>query len=172
MTLGDIVSRAPWADDLAPFLVLATAFCEALVVIGLFVPLTPLLVALGAVIAAGSLEPGIVAWAIVGAFTGNLASYVLGRGHKAARHGLPGLPPKALVQARRLFERHGAAAIVVSRYLGPPATIAPFLAGWAGLPWPRFILANLVASLTWPLTMTTAGYAATSGWRWMSAGWF
>jgi membrane protein DedA with SNARE-associated domain len=50
---GDI-GRGPWAvGELAPVLVLAVAFCEALVVIGLLVPLTPLLLALGAGIAAG-----------------------------------------------------------------------------------------------------------------------
>ncbi len=170
MNHGDI-ARAPWAlGELAPVLLLATAFCEALVVIGLFVPLTPLLMALGAAIAVRTLDPTILAWAITGAALGNLVSYAAGRGFKAANHDLPRLPVQVVVRTRRLLERRGALAIIVARYLGPPATVAPFLAGWSGLSWPRFLVANLIASLTWPPAMAMVGYAATFGWRWMSPG--
>jgi membrane-associated protein len=132
------------------------------------VPLTPLLLALGAGIAAGTLDRTILAWVIAGAALGNLTSFALGRALRASKRGLPRLPAKAVVCVQRLFERHGAAAIVLSRYLGPPATIAPFLAGWSGLPWTLFLWANLIASVTWPAAMAGVGYAATVGWRWMA----
>ncbi|PVM83412.1 DedA family protein [Caulobacter endophyticus] len=162
---------SPWPlENLAPILVLVMAFCEAIVLIGLFVPLTPLLLALGGGIAAGAFAPEILVWAVLGAFLGNLASYCLGQRLKAKKRGLPRLPSRVVERVELLFERHGAAAIVLSRYLGPPATIAPFLAGWSGLSWTRFLLANLVASLTWPPAMALIGYAATLGWRWAPIG--
>ena len=67
--------------------------------------------------------------------------------------------------AQILFERHGALSIVVARYLGPPATVTPFLAGASGLSWDRFAAANALASLSWPFAMATVGYVGAVGWR-------
>ena len=149
-----------------PGLVLAAmAFCEALVVIGLFVPLTPLLVAIGAGIAVGTLHPCLLAWAVVGAAAGSLASFMLGRWLSARNLAPPRLPDKVRALAERLFERHGALSIVIARYLGPPATVAPFLAGWSGLGMGRFLAANALASLSWPVAMAMVGYVGAVGWR-------
>lgn len=170
MMVAGLIGRAsPALGHLAPSILFAMAFCETLVVIGLFVPVTPLLVAIGAAIAAGTLDTAVLAWPIAGTALGNLVSYALGRALKAKNCSLPRLPTRAAARAQRLFERHGAAAIVLARYLGPPATVGPFLAGWSGLSWSKFLLANLVASLTWPPAMALVGYAGAVGWRWMSA---
>jgi membrane protein DedA with SNARE-associated domain len=169
MTAAELVDRGVAAlqtSGPAPGLLLAAmAFCEALVVIGIFVPLTPLLVAIGAAIAVGTLHPSILAWAIAGAAVGNLASFVLGRWLNARNLAPPRLPAKAHALAERLFERHGALSIVVARYLGPPATVVPFLAGWSGLGMGRFLAANALASLSWPVAMAMVGYVGAVGWR-------
>lgn len=169
MTTTELVARAvaalEAAGPLPGLLLAAVAFCEAVVVIGLFVPLTPLLVAIGAGIAVGTLHPSILAWAAVGAAVGNLASFVLGRWLNARNLAPPRLPDKARALAERLFVRHGALSIVVARYLGPPATVAPFLAGWSGLGLGRFLAANALASVSWPVAMAMVGYVGAVGWR-------
>lgn len=171
MSLADLGARgaqALQAGGLAPAVVALVAFCEALVVVGVFVPLTPLLVAIGAGIAAGKISPSILAWAMAGAMAGNLASYGMGRGLGASKRSPPRLPAAAVRTVENLFRRHGALAVVLSRYLGPPATITPFLAGWSGLAMGRFMVASLVASLTWPPAMALIGYAGVLGWRIMT----
>ncbi len=148
----------PW---IGPILGCA-AFAEALVVIGIFVPVTPVLLAIGAAIAGGLLGPGLLPWVMAGAFLGAGASYEFGAYLRVRGLTPPRLPQKARRLAESLFLRHGAVAILVARFLGPPATVAPFLAGWSGLSRGRFLAANAVASLLWPPTMVAVG--ALGGW--------
>ncbi|HWW26131.1 MAG TPA: VTT domain-containing protein [Caulobacter sp.] len=152
---GLVMAQAgsPW---IGPILGCA-AFAEAIVVVGVFVPVTPFLVLAGAAMGAGVFGHGTTAWVSAGAFLGNAVSYQLGRrvgpqGSTAAR-----LPDRARAAVERLFVRHGAAAIVIARFMGPPATLTPFLAGAAGLSRRRFMIANLVASLVWPPVMIGVG---------------
>lgn len=56
-----------WAG---PALAIA-ALLESLVVVGAVVPATPVLVAIGGVMAAGHAPPTLLAWAAAGAFAGN-----------------------------------------------------------------------------------------------------
>jgi membrane protein DedA with SNARE-associated domain len=49
-------------------------------------------------------------------------------------------------------------AVVVGRFLGPTASIVPFLAGWTAMPRRPFFFANLATSLVWPVTMAALGY--------------
>jgi membrane protein DedA with SNARE-associated domain len=158
---GDLLARltallqagGPW---IGPILACA-AFAEALVVIGVFVPVTPLLVAIGAAMGAGLLGPGLVPWVMAGAFLGAATSYELGLHLRSRGMTPPRLPPKAQKLSHALFLRHGAAAILLARFMGPPATVTPFLAGWSGLPRGRFLLANAMASLAWPPAMVAIG---------------
>lgn len=144
-------AASPW---LGPVLACA-AFAEAMVVVGVFVPVTPFLILAGAALGTDALEHGTPAWVSAGAFLGNAVSYQLGRqasGSIAAR-----LPARPLAVAQRLFVRHGAAAILIARFMGPPATVAPFLAGSLGLPRGRFMIASLTASLAWPPALIGVG---------------
>nr|WP_269816484.1 VTT domain-containing protein [Caulobacter hibisci] len=138
------------------------AFAEALVVIGVFVPITPVLVAIGAAMGGGLLGPGLLPWVMAGAFLGAAASYEFGLYLRVRGLQPPRLPAKARQLAQSLFLRHGAAAILIARFLGPPATVTPCLAGWSGLPRGRFLAANALASVAWPLAMVAIG--ALGGW--------
>jgi membrane protein DedA with SNARE-associated domain len=144
----------PW---LGPILA-AAAFAEAMVMIGVFVPVTPALLAIGAAVASRMIGPWLLVWVMAGAFLGNAASYELGRSLQARGVAPPRLPAKARAVAQALFLRHGAVSIVVARFLGPPATVAPFLAGWSRLPRGRFLAASAAASLLWPLATAAIGF--------------
>jgi undecaprenyl-diphosphatase len=79
--------------------------------------------------------------------------------------------PAAVV--RELYRRHGALALVLGRFV---AGVAPFVApgaGWAGLPYRRFLPANALANVLWGPVMVGTGYlfgiqaARLQGpWRW------
>jgi len=146
---------AGWAG---PALALA-ALLESLVVIGAVVPATPVLVALGGAIAAGYAPPTLLAWAAAGAFLGNWISYELGA---AARRRTLRLPSRLGAQVgqvtERLFARYGPIAIVIGRFLGPAAAVAPFAAGWGALSRSRFLLANTATCVLWPGVMAGLGY--------------
>jgi membrane protein DedA with SNARE-associated domain len=131
---------------------------EALVVIGAFTPLTPLLIMVGAGIGAGVFSPWILVWTMGGCGLGNWISYEAGRRARQA-HACPAwIPEPARTRADKLFNRYGAMAVVIGRFLGPTASIAPFLAGWTAVPRRPFFIANLAASLVWPVTMAALGY--------------
>jgi membrane protein DedA with SNARE-associated domain len=128
---------------------------EAIVGIGVFVPATPLLILVGAAIGARLIHPGVLVWALAGAIFGTYFSYAGGR--LARRRGFdPSRLPTGAAAAQTIVERYGPLAVVVSRFLGPPA-IVPFLVGCAGLNRLPFSLASGLASALWIVTMAGLG---------------
>ena len=134
------------------------ACVEALVVIGAFTPLTPVLVMVGAGIGAGVFSPWVLVWTMGGCGLGNWLSYEAGLRARSAGACPAGIPDAARIKADTLFNRYGAMAVVIGRFLGPTASIVPFLAGWAAMPRRAFFIANLATSLVWPVTMAALGY--------------
>lgn len=99
----------------------AAALLESLVVVGAIVPATPVLVALGGVMAAGHAPPSLLAWAAAGAFLGNLD----------------------VLRTRRRSPAAKPAAAQPPRRAGRPSQRGAVRALWPGrhhrwpLPWPR-----------------------------------
>lgn len=136
------------------------ACLESIVAIGVFVPATPLLVFVGAAIGAGLVHWDVLLWSAAGASLGSSLSYESGR--LARQRGFdPARLPFGGAAARTIFHRYGAIAIIVSRLLGPPASV-PFLAGCAGLSRVPFILASGAASMLWTLSMAGIGVLASA----------
>jgi len=144
-----------WAG---PALAIA-ALLESLVVVGAVVPATPVLVAIGGVMAAGHAPPTLLAWAAAGAFTGNWTSFELGAAARRRNLRLPSRLGDQVGQVTEgLFARYGPAAIIIGRFLGPAASIAPFAAGWSSMRRSRFLLANAATCILWPSVMASLGY--------------
>jgi membrane-associated protein len=140
-----------------PLLCLLGAF-ETLPLVGAFAPLTATLIAVGAAVAGRVFDPWLLLWIMAGCALGNGASYEAGV--LARRRGLATtwIPAKARTAVERLFQRYGAAAIILSRFLGVTASVAPFLAGWSNLGRARFWTANLTVCVIWPPAMAALGY--------------
>ncbi len=132
---------------------------EALVVIGAFTPLTPLLLMVGAGIAAGVVSPGVLVWTVAGCGLGNWISYETGIRARRGDESALWIPERARQKADTLFHRYGPLAVVAGRFLGPTASVVPFLAGWTAMPRRRFLMANLATSLVWPVTIAALGFA-------------
>jgi undecaprenyl-diphosphatase len=120
--------------------------------------------------------PAAAACATAGGLLADQLTYWLGRwlGRPGGRSATPSgrlAGPAAAV--RELYRRHGAMALVLGRFV---AGVAPFVApgaGWAGMPYRRFLPANALANALWGPVMVGSGYlfgvqaARLHGpWRW------
>jgi membrane-associated protein len=148
--------------------VIGFVFVECALLVGFFLPGDTLLFAGGLVAAdaARGVELGwLVAGTLAAAVVGECVGYVLG-----ARMGLPVLrrqrgrvlTPERVARAERFTDRYGVLAVIAARWIPWVRTFAPLLAGATGMPWPRFLLANVVGALCWVPTLLVAGYLAAS----------
>jgi membrane-associated protein len=135
----------------APLLALAAAAGAA----GLPLPLTPLLLAAGALTGEGGLSfPVALLAAWLGAVVGDCAGFLVGRavGRPLLRRAGPrvGLSPARLGQAEQVFRRYGGAAVWLTRWLLTPAAAAVnLLAGGHGYPFARFLVLGACGELLW-----------------------
>jgi membrane protein DedA with SNARE-associated domain len=157
--------NAAWAAPVT-FLI---AFLESFPVISILVPSTALLLAVGALIGGGMLEPGPVILAcMVGGVLGDAAGYWLARwfGPYAVRRRLPKSCRRIYAWSVVVFRRWGWWAVFVGRFLGPMRAVTPLAAGVTGMRnWP-FQTANILSAIVWaPLVLmpgTIGGWLARS----------
>jgi len=146
----------------------AVIFAETGLVVTPFLPGDSLLFAAGALAATGAMDITLVFTLIaVAAILGNSVNYAIGRaiGPRvfAAGDGT-GLQSKLLNRkhldkAHEFFERHGAMAVIMSRFAPIIRTFVPFVAGAAAMSASKFLLYNVVGGLLWTLVCVGAGYA-------------
>ena len=63
-----------------------------------------------------------------------------------------------MLATEAFFARHGGKAVVLARFVPFGRTLAPFLAGAAGMDGCRFWLYNAVGAVAWVGTFTVGGY--------------
>jgi membrane protein DedA with SNARE-associated domain len=99
----------------------------------------------------------VVLAASLGAIVGQSGGYAIGStlGYRLLRHygARIGLTAARLAVGRLLFRRHGMKVVVASRFVALLRQVAGLLAGAARMPWPRFMVANVIGSVLW-----AAGY--------------
>lgn len=126
------------------------------------VPSETAVITAGVVAAGGGLSVWLlIACAAVGAMLGDNISYWLGRalGDPVARRLFRGEKgQRRLRWSERAIHRHGAALIVVGRFIPGGRTASTFAAGTLELPWRRFLAADVPACLLWALYATLLGY--------------
>lgn len=157
-----IAVSAGWA----PVVVFVITFLESLPGISLLVPATAMLVGVGALVGAGSVEAGpVVVAAIAGAIIGDAIGFWASRalGPLAVRRWLPRSQRRAYARALLLFRRWGWAAVFAGRFLGPVRAVAPLMAGVARMREHRFQTANIASAVIWAPAMLLPGYAAARG---------
>lgn len=140
------------------------AFLETGAFVGLVAPGETAVVLGGVVAAQGEVDLVVMLLLVwLAAAAGDLASYALGRRlgrpFLVARGPRFGVTPPRLVQVEGFFERHGAKAILVGRFVGIVRAVAPFLAGASGLRLRGFLPWSLLGTAAWAATFTLIGYA-------------
>lgn len=156
-----ITAHRAWAGPI----VCALAFSESMAFLSLFVPFTAMIVASGALIGAGTLDPWIVLpWGILGASLGDAVSYWIGRyfGHKVAHVWPFKNDPALLDQGHRFFARWGVLSVCLGRFFGPLRAVVPIVAGVMEMPQGKFQVANVVSAIVWlPALMLPGAIAGT-----------
>ena len=142
-------------------------FAETGLVVTPFLPGDSLLFAAGALAATGAMDITLVAVLIAtAAVLGNAVNYSIGRaiGPRvfAAGEGTGWqnklLNRKYLDRAHEFFEKHGAIAVISSRFAPIIRTFVPFVAGAAAMSASTFLLYNLAGGILWTVVCVGAGY--------------
>jgi membrane-associated protein len=138
-------------------------FAETGFVVTPFLPGDSLLFAAGALIAAGNTGLSIYILAlilIIAAFTGNTVNYLLGGyfGPKVFKENNKILKLDYYLQTHAFFEKHGAVAVILSRFMPIIRTIAPFVAGVSRMSFFKYSLYNIIGGASWIIVFLFAGY--------------
>jgi membrane protein DedA with SNARE-associated domain len=140
------------------------AFLETGAFVGLIAPGETAIVLGGVVAAQGEIDLVtvlLIAW--IAAAAGDVASFCLGarlgRRFLLRRGPRFGITEPRLHRVEQFYERHGAKAILVGRFIGIIRAVSPFLAGSSGLPFRRFLPWSLLGTAIWASAFTLVGYA-------------
>ncbi|HEX3149791.1 MAG TPA: DedA family protein [Gemmataceae bacterium] len=116
--------------------------------------------------------------AFLGAVIGDNLGFLLGR--KLARPRLAAgkrflfLTPERFLKAEVYFAKYGAATVFFGRWVALLRIAAGPAAGAAGMPWPRFLVANAAGAALWATAIGIIGYLAGPAWealqRWLGRG--
>lgn len=146
----------------------AIIFIETGIVVMPFLPGDSLLFAAGAVAATpAGISAGLNHWVFmilffIAAVAGDSLNFWIGRtgGYKLIRHPLIGrfIKEEHIREAEGFFEKRGAAAIIIGRYMPIVRTFIPFVAGISQFSYGVFLRNNVIAAFSWSLIATGAGY--------------
>ncbi len=137
-------------------------FCETGLVVTPFLPGDSLLFVAGAIAAAGGMNIHLmVVLLIIAAILGDAVNYSIGHyiGPRVLKdRNSRWLNPKHLDRAHAFYEHHGGKTIIIARFVPIVRTYAPFIAGAASMPYPRFALYNITGAIVWVVSLGYAGY--------------
>ena len=104
----------------------------------------------------------VIVAAIIGAVMGDNFGYLIGRSigfPLLSRWGRRiGLTEDRLMLGRYLFRRHGAKVVFFGRFIAILRTFAALLAGANRMPWPTFLLYNMLGGVGWAGGYTLAAF--------------
>jgi len=155
-----------WSTALGPWLYVVLfliIFCETGLVVTPFLPGDSLLFAVGAICAieGSSMNIGVMMpLLIVAAILGDAVNYRIGHhfGKKAFAGEYRFINPLHLNRTKGFYERYGGRAIVFARFAPILRTFAPFVAGFAEMPYRRFFVFNVVGGVVWVVSFLVAGF--------------
>ncbi len=138
-------------------------FSETGFVITPFLPGDSLLFAAGALLAKGDtgLSLALMGFLLtLAAISGNTLNYYLGSyfGKKVFKPENKILKLEYYQKTQDFFSKHGAKAVIFSRFLPIFRTVAPFVAGVGHMPIAKYMLYNIVGGLSWIVSFLALGY--------------
>lgn len=136
-------------------------FCETGLVFTPFLPGDSLLFAAGAVAASGSLNPWFVGGIVfVAAVLGDATNYTIGKhGGGWLSQRFPNVVKQTHIDKTHAFyEKYGAKALVIARFVPIVRTFAPFVAGVGRMTFTTFSKFNVLGGLLWVVLLVPAGY--------------
>jgi membrane protein DedA with SNARE-associated domain len=155
-----------WYPGFALGVVFAAAIVEAVAVLGILIPGTPILMAVtgAAAIAGQSMLPFLVL-SIIGAVLGDYLSFWIGRRYSSRLLDIWPFTrrPNLMANAVRFFDRYGTYSVAVCRFVPVLRSTVPLVAGMTGMRQRHFVLANVASAFVWaPLHIYPAQMAGLS----------
>lgn len=99
---------------------------------------------------------------LIACIVGDSLNFLIGQrvGKTLSNHSLFGklIDKKSLAKSEQFFEKHGAPAIILARYMPIIRTFAPFVAAGSGFAYRNFIRFSLIGCISWVLICTMCGY--------------
>ncbi|MFT3810171.1 MAG: DedA family protein [Micropepsaceae bacterium] len=135
-------------------------------IVGILITAPPVLIAVGGLVAAGSLDAvPMIAWASAGAALGYQITYYGGRwlGPGIVHRWPLKNYRRAVARSRLLFRRYASLAVFFSRFFGPLRCTIPLIAGITGMNQRRFVIANLLSAVAWAFGFMAPGWIAVRG---------
>lgn len=148
----------------ALLLIMAVVFAESGLLVGFFLPGDSFLFIAGALVASGviSLPIWTLALAVfLAAAAGDQLGYAIGRRFGSRLFSRPGsrvFSQDNAERAEQFFDRHGAKAVVLARFVPVVRTFVPAVAGVGHMPRRRFTTYNLAGAAVWSVSIVAAGY--------------
>ncbi|MFO1309661.1 MAG: DedA family protein [Burkholderiales bacterium] len=143
-------------------LLFAVIFAETGLVVLPFLPGDSLLFISGTVVAAAGLNVhALVAILALAAILGDSVNYSIGRYVGPRVYDRPDsrwIRQDHLRRTQAFYDRYGGITIVIGRFVPIIRTFAPFLAGVAQMPYPKFLAYNVAGGLLWIASLVYAGY--------------
>jgi membrane-associated protein len=142
---------------------MAILFAECGLLVGFFLPGDSLLFTAGLLVAGGLVAP---LWLVllllpVAAVAGNLVGWWIGRKAGPAIFDRPDsrlFKAHHVERARDFFDRNGARAIILARFVPVVRTFVTVMAGAARMDFRRFALYSLIGGVVWTTVVTLLGY--------------
>ena len=147
----------------ALLLVMAVVFAESGLLLGFFLPGDSFLFMAGALVASHVI--GLPGWLLalgvfLAAVAGDQVGYLIGRRAGPRLFSRPDsrvFARENADRAQRFFDRHGAKAVVLARFVPVVRTFVPAVAGVGHMPRRRFTTYNLVGAALWSVGIVIAG---------------
>jgi membrane protein DedA with SNARE-associated domain len=160
---ADLAAQYP---ALAILIAFTASIIEAVAVLGVLIPGTPILMAVAAAgaMAGLSMTPFIIV-SIVGAVIGDFVSFWLGHRFRFRLHGIWPFAtrPSLIAHAEGFFRRYGTGSVALCRFVPVLRSTVPMIAGMAGMARSRFLLANVSSAFVWaPAHVVPAQFAGLS----------
>ena len=165
LTIGpDIQATLEGLGDIAFWVVVGIIFAECGILIGFFLPGDSLLFITGLLIAQGTIGMNIGLACLIlflAAVLGNITGYWIG--YKAGPS-LFNKPDSKLFRkeyvdkTHEFFEKYGARAIVLARFVPIVRTFITAVAGIGRMDFKRYLIFSAIGGLLWAIGVTLAGY--------------
>jgi membrane protein DedA with SNARE-associated domain/membrane-associated phospholipid phosphatase len=147
----------PHASGIITFTVV---FLEALAVVGVIIPGTVTMTAIGALAGANIISIGnTFAWAIAGAIIGDFLSYLVGVHYQDRLHRIWPFKkhPLLLTKSEEFYAKHGGKSVFIGRFIGPMRAMGPLVAGMLKMPMGRFLVAAIPSVSLWAILYLLPG---------------
>lgn len=137
-------------------------FCETGLVVMPFLPGDSLLFIAGAIAAGGGMDPVLLGGLLMlAAILGDSTNYVIGRTAGERLFSNPNskiFRRDYLQKTHDFYDKHGGKTVTLARFLPILRTFAPFVAGIAKMPYPRFFGFSVFGTIIWVGGLVTLGY--------------